>query len=148
MFLRCCLLHITIIIMRRILYLEHLFPRLGLVLFMSYLCDLFFIFSISFIITNHIISSKQSNLFFAYFFEYLILIFEDNINEQTEEFSKSKSSASGCCLAFAWFFASFSLALLIKVMLIKKACISINIHLLVGTFRTLSKSHYYKIYYA
>ena len=31
-----------------------------------------------------------------------------------------KRSASGCCLAFASFFANFSLALLIKVLLIKK----------------------------
>ena len=34
-----------------------------------------------------------------------------------------QSSASGCCLTFAWFFANFSLVLLIKVLLIKKACI-------------------------
>ena len=32
----------------------------------------------------------------------------------------SKSSASGCCLVFAWFFANFSLVLLIKVFFIKK----------------------------
>ena len=32
-----------------------------------------------------------------------------------------KSSASGCCFAFAWIFANFNLALLIKVLLIKKA---------------------------
>ena len=30
------------------------------------------------------------------------------------------SSSSGCCLAFVWFFANFSLMLLIKVLLIKK----------------------------
>ena len=35
-----------------------------------------------------------------------------------------KSSASGCCLAFAQDFANFSLTLLLKVLLIKKACIS------------------------
>ena len=35
--------------------------------------------------------------------------------------SNSKRSASGCCLAFAWFFANFSLALLINLLLIKKA---------------------------
>ena len=33
----------------------------------------------------------------------------------------AKSSASGCCLVFAWIFANFSLALLIKLLLIKKA---------------------------
>ena len=31
-----------------------------------------------------------------------------------------KSSASGCCLAFAWFFGNFSLALLIKMLLLIK----------------------------
>ena len=35
-------------------------------------------------------------------------------------FTNSKSSASGCYLAFAWFFVNFSLALLIKVLFIKK----------------------------
>ena len=39
-----------------------------------------------------------------------------------KKFSSSRSSSSGCWLTFAWFFANFSLALLIKVLLIKKAC--------------------------
>ena len=39
-----------------------------------------------------------------------------------EWFLNSKSSALGCCFIFAWFFANFSLALPIKVLLIKKAC--------------------------
>ena len=34
-----------------------------------------------------------------------------------------QSSASGYCLAFAFFFANFSLVLLIKMLLIKKVCI-------------------------
>ena len=38
------------------------------------------------------------------------------MDEECEKFSNSKSSASGCCLVFAWFFAIFSLALL-KVLL-------------------------------
>ena len=41
------------------------------------------------------------------------------------QLSNSKSSASGCYLAFTWFFTNFSLALLIKVLLTKKVCISI-----------------------
>ena len=44
------------------------------------------------------------------------------MDEECEKFSNSKSSASGCCLVFAWFFAIFSLALL-KVLLTKKACV-------------------------
>ena len=35
--------------------------------------------------------------------------------------SSSKSSDSGCCLAFTWFLANLNLALLIKVLLIKKS---------------------------
>ena len=34
-----------------------------------------------------------------------------------------QSSASGCCVTFAWFSGNFSLVLLIKMLLIKKACI-------------------------
>ena len=58
MLLRCCLLHITIILLRHILYLVYLCPCLGQVLFMSYLCDPIFIFSLIFIIINHKISLK------------------------------------------------------------------------------------------
>ena len=44
MLLRCCLIHITIIILRLISYLVYLCPCLDLGLLMSYLCDLFFHF--------------------------------------------------------------------------------------------------------
>ena len=44
------------------------------------------------------------------------------MDEESKYSSKSKRSALGCCLAFAWFFASFSLAFLVKVLLIKRAC--------------------------
>ena len=49
MLFRCCWIHITIIILKHILHLVCLCPCLGLRLFMSYLCDLFFIFSLIFI---------------------------------------------------------------------------------------------------
>ena len=38
---------------------------------MSYLFDLFFIFTLIIIAINHIISLKQSHLFFPHFLEYL-----------------------------------------------------------------------------
>ena len=41
------------------------------------------------------------------------------MDEKTEKFSNSKSSALGCCLAFALFFTNFNLALHTKVLLIK-----------------------------
>ena len=65
MLLRCCLIYITIIIQRHILYLVYLCPFLGLGLFMLYLYDLFFIFSLIFIAINHKTSFKQMYLFFV-----------------------------------------------------------------------------------
>ena len=59
--LRSCLLHITIIVLRHILYLVQSCPWLDLVLFMLYLCDLFFIFSLICITINHIISLKLTH---------------------------------------------------------------------------------------
>ena len=124
MLLRCCLININIIILRLILHLEYLWPCPGLGLFMSYLYNLFFIFSLIFIVINHITSFKQTYLFL-----------DDIVNEESKKISNSKNSAWGCCLAFAWFFANFSLTLLIKVLLIKKACTSyqkeILIHVLI-----------------
>ena len=40
------------------------------------------------------------HLFFEYFLEYLLLFLDDNLDKEWELFSNSKSSASGCCLAF------------------------------------------------
>ena len=73
---------------------------------MSYSCDLFFMIILIFItIINHVISLKQTHFFLEIFV---------------------KSSASGCCLAFASFFAIFSMVLLIKKLLIKKGCIPLR----------------------
>ena len=55
---RCCLIPITIIIMRHILYLVYLCPYLRLGLFILYLCDLSFIFSLIFIVIHYITSFK------------------------------------------------------------------------------------------
>ena len=81
MLLRCCLLYITIIILRNILYLVHLFPSPGLVLFMLYLCDPFFIFSLVFIIINYTVWLKQIHSFFCIFLEYLVFVLKDNMAE-------------------------------------------------------------------
>ena len=62
-------------------------------------------------------------LFLIHFLEYLLLFLNDNVDEESEQYSNSKSSTSGCCLAFALFFAKISLTLLIKVLLIKQLCI-------------------------
>ena len=71
MLLRCCLMPVKIIIMRHIFYLVYMRPFLGL--FMSYLWDLFFIFSLIFIAISYITSFKQKYLFlctFLWFFWY------------------------------------------------------------------------------
>ena len=51
---------------------------------MSYLCDFFFIFSLIFIVINHITSLKQTHLFFVHFLECLLLFLEDNVDEARE----------------------------------------------------------------
>ena len=84
MMFRCCLIYITIIIQRHILYLVYLCPFLGLGLFMSYLYDLFFIFNLIFIVINHKTSFKQMYLFFVHVLEYLLLFLDDNVDEESK----------------------------------------------------------------
>ena len=88
--------------------------------FMSYLCDLFSIFSLIFIVINHNLIKQTCFIFVHSLFQNISYYY--SVDEKSKQFSNSKSSASACCLAFAWLFASFSLALLIKVLLIKKPC--------------------------
>ena len=101
MLLRCCLIHTTIIMLSHILYLVYLYLCIDLGLFMSYLCDLFYIFSLVFIVINHVTSFKQTYLFFVHFLEYLLLLLDDIVDEESKKFSNSKSSVSGCYLAFS-----------------------------------------------
>ena len=84
MLLRCCLIHITIIILRNKLYLVYLCLCLDLGLFISYLCDLFFIFSLIFIVINHIISFKHTYLFFVHCSEYFLIFLEDNVDKESQ----------------------------------------------------------------
>ena len=51
---------------------------------MSYLCDLFFIFSLIFIAINQITSFKKMNLFFVHYLEYPLLFVIDNVDEESE----------------------------------------------------------------
>ena len=62
---------------------------------MSHLNDLFFIFTLIFITIDHINSLKQPPFFFAIFLEYLILVLDGNIDEESELFANSESSAPG-----------------------------------------------------
>ena len=73
-------------------------PCLGLRL-LIYLDDLFFIFSLISILMNHIISLKQTHLFFPYSLQNLVLFLNNNVDEK-KVISHSKNSVSGCCSAF------------------------------------------------
>ena len=82
MLFRCFLIHINIIILGHILYLVYLTLDLGL--FMSYLCDLFFISSLIFIPINYILLLKETQLIFVHFLEYLLLFLDDTVDEESE----------------------------------------------------------------
>ena len=83
MLLRCCLIHITIILLRHILCLAYFGPCLGLGLLMSYLCNLFFIFSLFFIVIYHITSFKQTYLLSVHFLEDLLFL-DGSVDEESE----------------------------------------------------------------
>ena len=90
MLLTCCFIHVKIIILRHILYLVYLCPCLGLDQFMSYICDLLFIFILIFSVINHATSSKQTYLFFVHFLECLLLFFIDNMDEKANDSQMEK----------------------------------------------------------
>ena len=126
MLLWCCLIHISIIIVRQVICLLYLCPCLDLGLFMSYLCDIFFISIFIFIMINRIISLIQTHLFFCSFFRMCPIIFgwyrgwRIWINFKLQNVGLTVLLS----ICFFIFFPNFSLALLIKVLLIKqRACI-------------------------
>ena len=80
MLLRCCLIHVTIILLRQILYLVYFCSCLGTGLCISFLCDLLYIFSLIFIGINHTASLKQMQSFFVDFLKYLLLFLNDNVD--------------------------------------------------------------------
>ena len=51
---------------------------------LSYLYDLFFIFSLIFIVINHMTSFKQTYLFFGHFSECVLLFLDHNMVEESE----------------------------------------------------------------
>ena len=60
---------------------------------MSYLGDLFIIFSLIFIATNYITSLKQLQLFFAHFLECYLLFMDGDVDDESEQLSNSERSA-------------------------------------------------------
>ena len=66
MLFSCCLINISIIIVRHVMYLLCLRPCLDVDLFMLYLCDLFFSFIFIFVMistSNHMVSSAINDKF-------------------------------------------------------------------------------------
>ena len=66
---------------------------------------------------NRILMNIDTFVLLLIFWKYALLLLGDIVDEEFEYFPNSKTSASGWCLAFAWFFANFSLAMIIKVLL-------------------------------
>ena len=71
MLLRCSLTHETIVLLRHISYAVYMYPCLGLGLFMSYICNLFFIFSLIVLV-------------FFHFLDYLLLFLDDSVDKENE----------------------------------------------------------------
>ena len=97
-----CLTHLTITILRHFFYLVYFLPYLGpgiWYIFVNYFT--FYILSFFFILVNHITSLEQTHLFFVHFVEHFLLFLDDNVDEKSEKFSNSESSASGSWLHFA-----------------------------------------------
>ena len=122
MLLRCCSVHIAIIVLKHILYLKYFCLCLSLGMFMSYLCDLLFIFSLIFTAINHITSSRQTHLFFVHFLEYLLLFLMITWMKKAKNSQIKKVQPQGVAkLLLIWLPVSAWRCLL--VLLTKKACI-------------------------
>ena len=105
---KCCL-NITIIILRHILYFVYLGPCLDLGLFMSYLCDLFFVLSLIF----HLVFVYFKNISYCFWMTMWI--------KKMNYFPIAKVQSQGVASLLLNVFVNFNLTLLIKLLLIKKA---------------------------
>ena len=113
--------------LRYILYLAYLCSCLGLGLFMSYLCDLFFIISLIFIIMNHITSLKQTHLiFFCKFLKTYPIIFGQWQGWRRRIIFKYPKFSLRVLLSFCLSFCQFQFGVAYKsVAYIKKVCMSL-----------------------
>ena len=62
---------------------------------MSYICDLFFNFSLILIVINHINTFKQVFVFLYILLGYLQLFLDDNMDEESECFQIAKVQSQG-----------------------------------------------------
>ena len=86
--------------------------------FMLYLCAFMLYLLFIFIMINSIISWIQTHLILFLFFRIWLIILGWWCGW------RSKSSASGCCLAFAWFFCQFQAGVACKSVPYKKPVLS------------------------
>ena len=118
MLLRCCFIHTSISKLIH-LCLLYLCSCLELGLFMPYLCDLFFIFIFIFIMIN--LKNKDT---LAYFSESISCYFwMITCMKNFNNFQIAIGQPYGVAKYLLNFFCQFSMVLLIKNLLIKKACI-------------------------
>ena len=110
----CCLIHKTIIILRYNLYLVYLGPCLSLIQFMSYFCELFFIFSLIFIVINHTTSLKQTHLLFVLFLACLLIFLGYKVDEESEYLSNNLTPQE---LALVKYLISVAVALSIAIVI-------------------------------
>ena len=88
-------MHVTIIIQRHIFYFVYLCSCQGLGLFMSYLCDLFFILASFSLPFNHITLLKQRHLVFVHILECLLIFLDNIVDEEGKNFLKVKVQPHG-----------------------------------------------------
>ena len=82
MLLRCCLIHVSIIIVRHVLYLLYLCSCLDLGLFMSCLCSIFdFHLHVNYDLSYNLMNAYLS---FAHFLGYVLLLFYYNVDKECE----------------------------------------------------------------
>ena len=126
MLLRCCLMHITIIIQKYILYLVYLYPCLDIGLFMLYLWDLHFIFNLICTLINPITLFKQMCLFFVDTF-YRTSPYFRRITwmKKAINFQIAKVQPR-VLLSFCLIFCQFQPGLAYKSVVYKKACVSLE----------------------
>ena len=95
MLLRCYLVHTSIIILKKNLYLVYFCPYVSLGLFVSYLYGLFFIFSLIFIFINYMTSLKQTQLVFAHFLEHLLIFLTITWMKKASNIQKVQGQSQG-----------------------------------------------------
>ena len=121
MLLRYCSIYIAIIILRHILFLAYLYPYLELVLHMSYLCDLFFIFSLIFVTINHKISFALTYLFFINFFQNILFYFwVITLIKKVNNFLKKQKFSLRALFSFCFIFCQLQPGVAYKSVAYKK----------------------------